>query len=71
MEALSAAIEKGLVRACHDCSEGGLGVAMAEMAFAGGLGASDLSEISTPHRSAYIAMIISSSPSPIAVSWWK
>lgn len=38
-EALSAAMEKGLVRACHDCSEGGLGVALAEMAFAGGLGA--------------------------------
>ena len=28
------------MRACHDCSEGGLGVAMAEMAFAGGLGVS-------------------------------
>jgi phosphoribosylformylglycinamidine synthase len=28
-----------LVRACHDCSEGGIGVAIAEMAFAGGLGA--------------------------------
>jgi phosphoribosylformylglycinamidine synthase len=27
------------VRACHDLSEGGLGVAIAEMAFAGGLGA--------------------------------
>ncbi len=39
MEALSAAMDKGLVRACHDCSEGGLGVAIAEMAFAGGLGA--------------------------------
>jgi phosphoribosylformylglycinamidine synthase len=26
------------VRACHDCSEGGLAVAVAEMAFAGGLG---------------------------------
>jgi phosphoribosylformylglycinamidine synthase len=26
------------VRACHDLSEGGLGVAAAEMAFAGGLG---------------------------------
>ncbi len=33
-----AAIEKGLVRACHDLSEGGLAVAAAEMAFAGGLG---------------------------------
>ena len=29
----------GLVRACHDLSEGGLAVAVAEMAFAGGLGA--------------------------------
>jgi phosphoribosylformylglycinamidine synthase len=40
MEALSEAIDKGLVRACHDCSEGGIGVAIAEMAFAGELGAS-------------------------------
>jgi len=38
-ERLSAATGKGLVRACHDLSEGGLGVALAEMAFAGGLGA--------------------------------
>ena len=28
-----------MVKACHDCSEGGIGVAVAEMAFAGGLGA--------------------------------
>ncbi|MBA7688709.1 Phosphoribosylformylglycinamidine synthase subunit PurL [subsurface metagenome] len=33
------ATERGLVRACHDCSDGGIGVAVAEMAFAGGLGA--------------------------------
>ena len=39
MEKLSQASEKGLVKACHDCSEGGIGVAVAEMAFAGGLGA--------------------------------
>jgi len=38
MNALSAAMEKGLVKACHDCSEGGIGVAAAEMAFAAGLG---------------------------------
>jgi phosphoribosylformylglycinamidine synthase II len=38
MEDLSAATAKGLVKACHDLSEGGLGVAAAEMAFAGGLG---------------------------------
>jgi phosphoribosylformylglycinamidine synthase len=39
MDCLSRATEKGLVRACHDCSDGGLGVALAEMSFAGGLGA--------------------------------
>jgi phosphoribosylformylglycinamidine synthase len=39
MDRLSTASGKGLVRACHDCSEGGIGVAAAEMAFAGGLGA--------------------------------
>ncbi|MFC1902458.1 phosphoribosylformylglycinamidine synthase subunit PurL [Chloroflexota bacterium] len=38
MDGLRIATEKGLVRACHDCSEGGIGVAIAEMAFAGGLG---------------------------------
>jgi phosphoribosylformylglycinamidine synthase len=35
---IAAAIEQGLVAGCHDCSEGGLAVALAEMAFAGGLG---------------------------------
>ena len=38
MTALTDAIAGGLVAACHDCSEGGIGVAAAEMAFAGGLG---------------------------------
>jgi phosphoribosylformylglycinamidine synthase len=37
--AMYAAIQTGTVRACHDLSEGGLAVALAEMAFAGGLGA--------------------------------
>lgn len=37
--ALHSAIDAGLVRACHDLSEGGLAVAVAEMAFAGGRGA--------------------------------
>jgi len=37
--AVHQAMEKGLVRACHDLSEGGLAVAIAEMAFAGGYGA--------------------------------
>ncbi|MEM2995043.1 MAG: phosphoribosylformylglycinamidine synthase subunit PurL [Candidatus Bathyarchaeia archaeon] len=36
--AVTRAVDSGLVRACHDLSEGGLGVAAAEMAFAGGYG---------------------------------
>jgi phosphoribosylformylglycinamidine synthase subunit PurSL len=36
--AVSRAIQTGLVRSAHDCSEGGLLVAASEMAFAGGLG---------------------------------
>jgi phosphoribosylformylglycinamidine synthase len=38
MEALAGATDRRLVRAMHDLSEGGLAVAAAEMAFAGGLG---------------------------------
>jgi phosphoribosylformylglycinamidine synthase II len=36
--ALGQAMEQGLIASCHDCSDGGLGVALAETAFAGGLG---------------------------------
>jgi phosphoribosylformylglycinamidine synthase II len=36
--AVTEAIDLGLVKACHDLSEGGLGVAAAEMALAGGYG---------------------------------
>ncbi len=44
--AMHRAIQAGLVRACHDLSEGGLAVAVAEMAFAGGLGAQvDLDQV--------------------------
>jgi len=39
MDSLSRPINKGLVEACHDLSEGGIGVSLAEMAFSGGLGA--------------------------------
>ena len=37
--AMHSAINAGLIRACHDLSEGGLAAAAAEMAFAGGCGA--------------------------------
>ena len=38
-KAVHGAMRRGCVRSCHDLSEGGLAVALAEMAFAGGLGA--------------------------------
>lgn len=51
MSKLSSAISKGLVVSCHDCSEGGLAVSLAEMAFAGGLGM-DLSLKNAPQGEA-------------------
>jgi phosphoribosylformylglycinamidine synthase len=36
--ALEKAINEGVVASCHDCSDGGLGVALAESAFSGGFG---------------------------------
>lgn len=38
MMSLTHAIHGGAVAACHDCSEGGMAVALAEMAFSGSLG---------------------------------
>jgi phosphoribosylformylglycinamidine synthase len=47
---LHSAIRQGLVRSCHDLSEGGLAVALAEMCFAGGLGA-EIELRNLPHES--------------------
>jgi phosphoribosylformylglycinamidine synthase subunit PurSL len=41
------AIRKGYIRACHDLSEGGLIVALSEMAFAGGFGV-DVTNLNLP-----------------------
>jgi phosphoribosylformylglycinamidine synthase len=62
--AVSAAIARGLVRSCHDASEGGLAVALAEMAFAGGLGASiSLDGMpSTPDAASDWVLLFSESP---------
>jgi phosphoribosylformylglycinamidine synthase len=38
LQAVAACTAAGVVASAHDCSEGGLGVTLAEMAFAGGLG---------------------------------
>ena len=46
--ALTKAIGNGLVASCHDCSDGGLAVALAETAFSGGWGMDvDLAKVPT------------------------
>jgi len=49
MNALSKATNSGLVSSCHDCSEGGIATAAAEMAFSGGFGM-DLFAREIPYR---------------------
>jgi len=47
-DALHSAMLAGMVRSCHDLSDGGLGVALAEMCFAGGIGCEvDLADVVT------------------------
>lgn len=45
LRAMHGAIQEGLVTSCHDCSEGGVAVAAAEMAFAGDIGATIHTEL--------------------------
>jgi phosphoribosylformylglycinamidine synthase len=54
------AIAKGLVRSCHDLSEGGLAVAAAETAFAGGVGA-DLTDVRSIAKEADDVLLFSES----------
>jgi phosphoribosylformylglycinamidine synthase len=62
--ALHRAIQSGLVRSCHDLSEGGLAVAAAEMAFAGGLGARiDAAAMPAPQELDSVARLFSESNS--------
>jgi phosphoribosylformylglycinamidine synthase len=57
MECLASAMDIGLVRSCHDCSEGGVAVASAEMAFAGELGLSlDLRKLVTDTGKNHVAL---------------
>jgi phosphoribosylformylglycinamidine synthase subunit PurSL len=63
--AVHAAISRGLVRSCHDLSEGGLAASLAEMALAGGLGASiSLRDVPREESAAHDAVLLfSESPS--------
>ncbi|MFI4910767.1 MAG: phosphoribosylformylglycinamidine synthase subunit PurL [Sedimentisphaeraceae bacterium JB056] len=67
-EKMHEAITKGLVRSCHDCSEGGLAVALAEMAFAGGMGIdADLDNLATDGNCDSVAKLFSESNSRYVV----
>jgi phosphoribosylformylglycinamidine synthase len=62
-------IKKGIISACHDCSEGGLAVALAEMAFTSGLGA-DITLLETARQcriSESEILLFSESPSRFIV----
>jgi phosphoribosylformylglycinamidine synthase len=65
---LHAAIRKGLVASCHDCSDGGLAVALAEMCFAGELGAEiSLSKVPQKDCTSDVELLFSESPCRILV----
>ncbi|MDR0523808.1 MAG: phosphoribosylformylglycinamidine synthase subunit PurL [Candidatus Methanoplasma sp.] len=54
MARMAGAMGRGLVLSCHDCSDGGLAVAAAEMCISGGIGASlDLSGMGDPAVALY------------------
>lgn len=68
-DAIYKAIQNELVASCHDCSDGGLGVAIAESSFAGGLGAS-ISLFEIPKEGIYsdIELLFSESASRLIIS---
>ena len=66
---LFAAIQAGLVSACHDCSDGGLGVTLAEMCIGGRLGAKvDLAEVPAVDVADDAGLLYAESASRLAVS---
>jgi phosphoribosylformylglycinamidine synthase subunit PurSL len=67
--ALHRAIRSGWVRSAHDCSDGGLAVALAESAFAGGLGLElELGTLAAAEALSPAALLFSESPSRLVVT---
>ncbi len=67
--ALHSAISQGLVASCHDCSDGGIAVALAESAFAGGLGIeADADKIPTAENMRNDELLFSESASRFVVT---
>ncbi len=67
--AVGSAIKEGVLNSCHDCSDGGLAVAVAESSFAGGLGAEvDLSLVQSSGHLDDCTILFSETPSRFVVS---
>jgi phosphoribosylformylglycinamidine synthase len=63
------AIQKGLVASCHDCSDGGFAVALAESSFSGGFGADvDIARMVMDKPLTDAACLFSETPSRLIVS---
>ncbi|MCK9231219.1 MAG: AIR synthase-related protein [Syntrophales bacterium] len=68
-DVLARAIRLGLVASCHDCADGGLGVALAETAFAGGMGMDvDLAKVPAEAVGRNDVLIFSETPSRFLVT---
>jgi phosphoribosylformylglycinamidine synthase len=68
-QAIAEAISRRIVASCHDCSDGGLGVALAETAFAGGFGIeADLSAVPQEERLRDDYLLFSESQSRFVVT---
>ncbi|MEM4158611.1 MAG: AIR synthase-related protein [Candidatus Anstonellaceae archaeon] len=66
---LAAAIKRGLINSCHDCSDGGLAITLAECCIGGKLGANiDLSILKNLLDLDYTTLLFSESPSRFVVS---
>ena len=64
LRTVSEAVARGLAASAHDCSEGGIGVASAEMAFSGGLGLTlDLKQVPRERIDREDALLFSESAS--------
>jgi phosphoribosylformylglycinamidine synthase subunit PurSL len=64
--AMHRVIRAGMVRSVHDCSEGGLAVALAEMCFAGDIGA-DITGLKTMNDLPDLVKVFSESPTRFVV----
>jgi phosphoribosylformylglycinamidine synthase len=68
-KAVNAAQRSGLIRSCHDLSDGGLGVALAEKAFAGGFGIqADLGKVAVEGALRVDTLLFSESQSRLLVT---